>query len=423
MYLAEFKLHWRPLAAACIGMGLGSAFSHYTASLFGPPLLAEFGWSKADFALLGMFALVNLLFIPFAGRFTDRFGARTAAIVGFSTMPLGYLAFTLMTGHIAEFFAIWVVQHIFGILTTTVVFCRVVIERFDRARGLALSLVLTAPPTFAVLSVPLLGELIETRGWRAGYLALAAISVVGGGVAITMLGRSAPRSAAETAALRLSRRELGQLLRHPTLLTFLLAMFLVNLPQTFATTQLKLVLMHGGQTSAVATWMMSVYAGGVIVGRFLSGLALDRVPAHWVAIAVLGLPAVGYVLFASQISAFAVLFLAVGVIGFGPGRRERHRRLSAVAALRHQELQPPDQLHERDGGPGRRNRLAGDEHHSAQPRQLHALPAARGGRNRDRGGAVLAGRAREAQGRSGSAGFGIGRGILGSAAASGRVLR
>ena len=69
----------------------------------------------------------------------------------------------------------------------------------------------------------------------------------------------------------------------------------------------------------MATWMMSLYAGGVIVGRFLSGLALDRIPAHIVAIAVLGLPTLGYLLLAAQVTALPLLFVAIGVIGFAQG--------------------------------------------------------------------------------------------------------
>lgn len=319
MYLREFSVNRQAFISACLGMGLGSALSHYTASLFGPPLLAEFGWSRADFALLGSFALVNLIFVPFAGRFVDRFGTRISAMIGFTAMPLGFLAFTQMSGNIFEFFAIWVVQHIFGILTTTVVFCRIIVERFDSARGLALSLVLTAAPTFGVIAVPLLGGLIETEGWRAGYVTLAAFSAVGGIVAITMMGRRKAQNPSEIAALHLSRQELFQLLRHPTLILFLVAMFLVNLPQSFPYGQLKLVLMHSGMASEMATWMVSLYAGGVIVGRLLTGLALDRIPVHVVAIAILGLPTLGYLLLAMQVTALPLLFVAIGVIGFAQG--------------------------------------------------------------------------------------------------------
>lgn len=319
MYLREFRINWQTFLAACLGMGLGSALSHYTASLFGPPLLAEFGWSKADFALLGSFGLVNLFFVPFAGRFVDRFGTRISAAIGFAVLPLGYLAFTRMSGGILEFFAIYVLQHIFGILTTTIVFARMIVEKFDAARGFGLSLVLTAAPIFGMISVPLLGGLIDAQGWRAGYVALAAVSAAGGLISIAMMERRAVRTQAEAAALKVTRGELAAILSNRTLLLFLFAMFLVNLPQSFPYAQLKLVLMHGGLTGETATWMVSLYAAGVIVGRILSGLALDRIAPHIVAMAVLGTPAIGYLLLAAEVTEVPLVFLAIGVIGFAQG--------------------------------------------------------------------------------------------------------
>ncbi|MET0366082.1 MAG: MFS transporter [Sphingobium sp.] len=323
MYRKEFGLHWQPLLAASLGMGLGSALSHYTMSLFGPALIQEFGWSKAQFALIGSVPLINMLFVPFAGRFTDRFGSRPAAIIGFSALPLGFLAFTFMTGNIAQFFAIWMIQHVFGILTTSLVFCRVIVERFDSARGIALSLVMTAPPLFGAIAAPTMGALIDAEGWRAGYYAMAALTGLGGLTAIIMMGRHQRRAEAEAPAkappTKLSRAELGQLLRHPTLILIIGGMFLVNIPGVFASSQLKLVVMDSGVSSANATWMMSLYAIGVIIGRFLSGLALDRVQPHLVAIATLGLPAIGYFVLASHVTAFGALAAGVAVIGFAQG--------------------------------------------------------------------------------------------------------
>lgn len=319
MYFVEFRTHWRVFLSACLGMGLGGAFSHYTASLFGPPLLTEFGWRKGEFALLGTFALINLVFVPFAGRFVDRFGARPAAMIGYAVMPLGFIAFTVMTGDIFQYFAIWVVMHLFGIFTSTIVFARMIVEKFDRAPSLALSLVLTTAPFFGAVAVPPLDVLIDVEGWRAGYIALAAICAAGGWTAIALMERGPARHDAGHAAPRLPRGELGALLRDPLLVTFLLAMFLVNVPQSFANSQLKLVLMDVGQTSTAATWMMSLYAGGVIVGGILSGIALDRLAVHVVALAALGLPAVGYMLFVYQVSTVGLLSLAAGVIGFAQG--------------------------------------------------------------------------------------------------------
>ena len=163
-YLREFRVNWQQLLAAALGIGLGSALSHYTMSLFGPPLIEEFGWTAAEFALLGSITLVSLALVPVAGRFTDRFGPRLAAIIGFTAIPLGFIAYTMMSGSIVLFFAIYVVQHIFGILTTSLVFARVVVERFVSARGIALSVLMTGPPLAGAVLAPVLGGIINDEG-------------------------------------------------------------------------------------------------------------------------------------------------------------------------------------------------------------------------------------------------------------------
>lgn len=323
-YIGEFRTYWRTLAAACLGLALGSALNHYMTNLFGPPLIQEFGWQKSQFALIGSIALLTIPFVPLAGRFVDRFGPRVAALVGFTVVPLTFFAYSLMTGSIIQFFAITIVQHIFGILTTSLVFCRIVVERFDLARGMALSVAMSGAPLMGAIAVPLVGEVVDAEGWRAGYRLLAAISATGGLIAVILMGRR-QRKAAETgetpkaAAPRLSRAEFGALARTPAFLLLIGGMLLVNLPQVIVSSQLKLVLMESGAASRLATYIVSLYAIGVVVGRFICGLALDRVPAHIVAIFALGLPAVGFMVLASPAQAGWLLAGAVLVVGLAQG--------------------------------------------------------------------------------------------------------
>jgi MFS family permease len=140
---------------------------HYVLSLFGPPLIAEFGWERSEFALVSSLSVMTLFVAPFAGRFVDRVGARTAGIVGFTVVPLCYLAFSFMTGNIFELYAITLVKNVFGILTTSIVFCRVVVERFDTARGMALSVAMTGPPLIGAIATPIIGEIIDSAMPRA----------------------------------------------------------------------------------------------------------------------------------------------------------------------------------------------------------------------------------------------------------------
>lgn len=320
MYFGEIRLNWQALMSGAIGMALGSALSHYTLSLFGPALIKDLGWSKAEFALIGSVPLATLLLIPVAGRVTDRFGTRVAAIMGFIGVPLGFVAMSQMSGNLIEYFAIYLAQHVFGILTTSLVFCRVVVERFDAARGIALSLIMSAPPLAGAIAAPLLGDVIAEDGWRAGYLKMAAITAAGGMVAILLMGANQRRTAPRESTVKLSRAEFFGLVRNPMLLLIVGGMLLVNIPQSFASSQLKLVAMANGVADGTATLMVSLYAIGVIIGRFLTGIALDsKVRPHLVAIVALGLPAIGYLVFASAITATAVLMAGVLLIGLAQG--------------------------------------------------------------------------------------------------------
>lgn len=320
MYFSEIRLNWQALMSAAFGMALGSALSHYTLSLFGPAMIKDLGWTKAEFALIGSVPLATLLLIPVAGRFTDRLGTKVAAITGFIGVPLGFVAMSLMSGNLIEYFAIYLAQHVFGILTTSLVFCRVIVERFDAARGIALSLIMSAPPLAGAIAAPLLGGVIAEDGWRTGYLAMAGITATGGVVAILLMGANRRRTASRESTVKLSRAEFFGLIRSPMLLLIVGGMLLVNLPQAFASSQLKLVAIANGVADGTATAMVSLYAIGVIAGRFATGIALDaKVPPHVVAILALGLPAIGYLVFASAVTTTLILMAAVLLIGLAQG--------------------------------------------------------------------------------------------------------
>lgn len=323
-YLSEFKVNWRSLLATFIGIGTGSAIGHYTLSLFGPELIKEFGWSRADYALVGSLPMITMLVTPFAGRFTDRFGVKVAAAIGFTAMSLGFLAFSFMSGSLIEFFAIWVVQHVFGILSTSLVFSRLVVEQFDRARGGALALLMTGPPLSGAIMAPIIASFMAAEGWRAAFMMLAAVSAVGGVICVTFMARGARRGdkAADGSPVldfHLSRHELMALVRTRTFLLLVGGMALINVPQVFASSQLKLIVLANGVTDQAATWMVSLYAVGVIIGRAIFGLALDRIRAHHVALFALSLPAIGFVILASSVSMVWLLAGAVLLIGLAQG--------------------------------------------------------------------------------------------------------
>lgn len=326
-YFREFAQHWPNLLGAGLGLALGPAINHYMMNLFGPPLIAEFGWTKAQFALVGVLGIAGMLVLPIAGRITDRFGARVATIIGFSAVPAGYFALSLQSGSIHEFYGILLFTYVLGVFATTFVFTRVVVERFDRARGLALSCLLSFPPLTGALAVQFIGDIIEDQGWRAGYRALAMVSALGGVAAVILIGRSPPQpveqstTGASSAAKgsRLNWADFRSIARKPVFLFLLAGMFFCNLPQVLVSSQMNIMLMENGASARFATTLVSAYAISVVVGRFMSGIALDRIPAHIVAIVALGLPAIGYVALASTFDAYWILTMAIVLVGLAQG--------------------------------------------------------------------------------------------------------
>ena len=318
-YFREFRLNWPNLMGAALGLGFGAANNHYMMNLFGPALIAEFGWSKSQFALVGSLGLASLFFMPIAGRITDRYGPRTAAMIGFSALPLAFFALSFMSGNIWHFYGILIIKNTICMLTTTMVFTRVVVERFDTARGLALSFLLSCPPLVGALAAPLIGGIIEAEGWRAAYRVLAVMSACGGIAAIVLIGHSTGKTKAKAPAPKMSWAEFRELCRNPVFVLLMGGMFLVNFPQVIVSSQMSILLMENGASMAFATSLVSLYAICVIAGRFIGGYALDRVAPHFVAISALGLPALGYVALASSFDGQWVLAGSIALVGLAQG--------------------------------------------------------------------------------------------------------
>ena len=96
-------------------------------------------------------------------------------------------------------------------------------------------------------------------------------------------------------------------------------MLLCNVALAISQTQLKLVILDAGITAAGTSIMISSFAVGVLVGRFVSGVALDRFPAHLVAAVAMGLPSIGLILLAAHLGTRPIVMLAVILIGFSLG--------------------------------------------------------------------------------------------------------
>jgi MFS family permease len=319
-YFRELLVNWRALLGATIGMASGFSAANYVTSIMAPHMIAEFGWSRAQFASVGSLALLMLPFLPVAGRLTDVLGVRRTALIAIIAMPLAYLALSAQTGDIRIYVALFVAQSVICITSTATVLTRIVVQYIVKARGLALAIVASGPALTGTLLAPLLNNFVAAHGWRRGYIVAAVFAAVFGTLALLILPSERRTTGTVTVARPgRAREDYPVIFRTPAFWFMGGALLLCNLPIVIALTQLNLILVEKGATAAQVSVLISAFAGGTLVGRFICGVALDRFAAHIVAAIGMGLPCIGLFLLASTLHTPLVVGVAVLFIGLAFG--------------------------------------------------------------------------------------------------------
>jgi len=317
-YWREFQGGWRGLLAATLGLSSGMSLNAYVTSIFGPYLIAEFAWSKAQFALIGALSLLTLVFMPIAGRLTDLFGVKRIAVIGIIGYPLSLLAFSVMSGNIFLFYVLVVLQAVFCLTTTTGIYSRLVAAEYTMARGLALAICASGPAVVGAIASPLLTSFNEIHGWRSGYHVLALASAVVGVITFLLIPRE-KNILQKNNDNHSTKADYGIIVRNPAFFIILIGAVLCSFPHALSHSQIKVMLIEHNVTALQAGFMVSVFAGGVLLGRFGAGIALDRLATHIAAALFMGLPCIGLFILSTSTVSLPLLAVAVALIGLSFG--------------------------------------------------------------------------------------------------------
>ena len=319
-YWGEYRINWRYLAAASFGLIGGYSLINYVANLFTPQLIEEFGWTRSDIALVGTAAFLGILVQPIAGRMTDAFGVRRMATVGVICAPLAFIGLSMMTGNIFQYLALSVAQVvIIGGTTTAVVYCRLIAGSFNQARGMALAIAASMAPIAGAVSAPFLSMIIDSQGWRAGYVTLAVGVAISGSLALMLIPPRTTATHTVDLSLHQPANRLGAIFRNRSFHLIAAGLFFTNVSFMLQTNHLKVVLLDSGVDSDTGSWAVSAFAFSVVIGRLLCGVALDRFPSYLVTAVTLGIPAIGLGLLATGISYTPLIMGAVLLLGLALG--------------------------------------------------------------------------------------------------------
>lgn len=318
-YLTEILTAWRPLLAATLGMGTGMSVLGTVTSAIAPTLIADAGWNEAEFALIGTISLLTVLAMPFIGRLADVLGVRLTAGIGIVTLPLAFLAYSFTNGSLIAFVSVFVVQSLICVTTTATVYTRLVMQSVQHSRGLALAIVACGPALFSAIGGPVLNSFVEANGWVASYRAVALFTAIAGAIVLLLIPSSRKDPTAVRQPARRARDDYPEIFRSPAFWILLGAMLLCNLPQTLILVQLKMLALDNGVSGEDASIMFTALAVGMLVGRFATGIALDRIAPHIVSCVTLALPSLGLFVLASDFDALWVITFSIFCLGFAVG--------------------------------------------------------------------------------------------------------
>lgn len=181
---------WWILVASSFITALVGAINVYGFSLFIVPLTTEFGWTRT--MLSGAISLARLeggLLGPLEGFLVDKFGPRRMMLLGIPVLGFGFIAlgqlsvFVAFTGleSIAIFYVVYIVMiSLGGALGTFTPATTAVANWFVRRRGITLGLLSSGFGVGAMVATPILGQAIQTLGWRP--------AAVGAGLAVLIIG-------------------------------------------------------------------------------------------------------------------------------------------------------------------------------------------------------------------------------------------
>lgn len=317
-YLGELRKEWRAMTAVVLGLSSGLMMVSYVLGMIGPSLVAEFSWTKAQMALIGTLSIGAIFVLPIVGRLTDVTGVRRMACIGVVSAPLLFAALTQVTtieGYGALYFLIAAIL----VTTTPAVYCRTIVQYFNRTRGLALGIAMAGPSLAVALGGPLVNNVIADHGWRAGCLLTAAITAIGGSAALILLPPERRGTDLRPARPGRTKDDYRHVLTSPAFWIIFIGVILSTMPNSIMVSQMNLILAENMASGKDASIMISAYAAGTIAGRLISGVALDRFSAPLVAATGLAAAGMGVLLLASGFDTTPIVFLAVLIVGLSVG--------------------------------------------------------------------------------------------------------
>ena len=280
---------WWIVAVAAVAMSTGPGqFAFGAIALFIKPLGEEFGWDRAQVSLAATYFTIALAFsIPIIGQVVDRYGSRRVllpSILVFAVL-LALPAFFVDT--LWKLFLIYILMGCLGAGANALPYLRSIATWFDAKRGLAIGIAMGGSGMGFAYVPPLVQYVIDTHGWRAGYLCLAVFTVIITVPLVYFFLRDAPAGQGRADERREdsggTSLKLLPMLKSRLLWQLFLVFCLLSFGLYGVLAHLAPMMSDRGMTTADAALVQSTLGIAIVVSRIFVGYLIDRFSATRVA--------------------------------------------------------------------------------------------------------------------------------------------
>jgi MFS family permease len=319
----EFRDGWPIVLSSMLGIGLGlSPLAFYTVGIFAPTLAHAFGWSFGQiFAGITVQTAAVAVLAPVAGVLATRYGPRPVALISVVLFAFSFMAFALSNGSLLLYYGLWAAQAVLGLGTLPITWTRLINQRFDVHKGLALGLALMGTGIFGALSKPMVGWFMSAWGWRGAYLALGALPLLIAFPVAYVCFRDTPGAVQASPTLQISQPGLDAAQALRAWRFWLIAAVLVPVSIAIAgpiPNMENILHVHGFDHGDIVR-LTSLIGLSAIAGRVLGGFLLDLFWAPAVAVLILALPCISCWLLGADSLTAPQAAAAICLIGFSVG--------------------------------------------------------------------------------------------------------
>lgn len=319
---SEWTLGWRIVAGTAIANATGISLMFYTFSMFLIPMAQELHLSRGQTGMVQALIITAALGAPLIGRLADLYGFHRV-FIGATVIMAGIELTQARLMHSLGILAATVaLSGIVGGGASAVLLTRPVSAHFRRYRGMALGMVAAGASISTIFVPPVLQQVIDTWGWRNGFLSLAMISfAIGLPLVLLLMPRGAAMAAAAPPPLvgGAGGKNDAAFLKERDFWLMTAANFLAAVAISGAISQLSPMIQDEGLSAGTAALGLSAFAVGQLIGKLGGGWLLDRFEARLVALALIVLPSFGFVLFLGEEGMASAVLLACGLLGILQG--------------------------------------------------------------------------------------------------------